>query len=198
MRSEGPVGDYLSVAIDDLGALARQTAEFGEYLDRLPGRLVAQLLCEVRPVTDSEAQRLAGPYERQFITTMALQPVNHGAAALLLGRYVLDGGHACAMAFGVHSRAEIPDSFAQVSDVHSDWMIQEATSMVETIVDGCTEFCRPFQNTRLTDMLAAHGPPGEPTWSFGVESQHGASSSHSSDEALEPFEQRWLPWQWRV
>jgi hypothetical protein len=185
------------VAIDDSGALASQTAEFGEYLDRLPGRLVAQLLCEVRPVTDVEARRLAGQYERQFVTTMAIQPVNQGAAALLLGRYVLDGGHACALAFGVHTRVEIPDSYAQVSDVRSDWMIQEAASMVESVVDGCTEFCRPFQSTRLTDMLAAYGPPGEPRWSVGVESQHGRSG-RSSDEALEPFEQRWLPWQWRV
>lgn len=185
------------MAFDDATALARQTAEFGEYLDRLPGRLVAQLLCEVRPLTDSEAQQLAGPYERQFVSTMALQPVNDGAAVLLLGRYDLDGGHACAMAFGVHTRVEIPDSYAQVSDVRSDWLIWEATLMVETVVDGCTEFCRPFQRTGLTDMLAAYGPPVEPTWSVGVESRHG-TSTRSSNGAMDPFEQRWLPWQWRV
>lgn len=193
----GPIGDHLHVSSDDPGALARPTARFGEYLDRLPGRLVAQLLCEVRPVTESEAQRLAGPYAREFVSTMAVQPANDQAAPLLLGRYYLDGGHACAMAFGVHTRIEIPDSYAQVSDVHSDWMIHEAHSMVETVVDGCTEFCRPFAHTNVTRMLAAYGPPEEPTWSVGVESRHG-TSRQSSNGPLEPFERRWFPWQWRV
>lgn len=193
----GPIGDSVSVPHEDAGALAGPTAEFGEYLDRLPGRLVAQLLCEVRPVTEVEAQQLAGPYERHFVSTMALQPANDGAATLLLGRYVLDGGNACAMAFGIQTRIEIPDSYAQVSDIHSDWMIQEANSLVGTVVDGCTEFCRPFERTGLTDMLAVYGPPGEPTWVVGVESRLG-TSSRSSNEAMDPFEQRWFPWQWRV
>lgn len=114
-----------------------------------------------------------------------------------MGRYSLEGGHACALAFGFHTRIEIPDSYAQPADVHSDWMIEEATSLTRTVVDGCTEFRRPFVHDQLSKLLATHGPSSTPLWSVGVESLHGRSRRTSDDQG-EPFEQRWLPWQWRA
>ena len=91
--------------------MSGRTVRFGEYLDVLPSRLVAQLLCEIRDLTPAEAEHLAGPYGRQFDSAAAIQPTNPGAATLLLGRYSLEGGHACALALGVHTRIEIPDSY---------------------------------------------------------------------------------------
>lgn len=185
------------MASDDEGALTRATARFGDYLDALPGRLLAELECVARDPTDAEAKHLAGSYDRQFVSTTVIEPNNFGAAPLLLGRFNLDGGYACVLAIGVHNRIEIPDSYAQASDVRSDWMMEEANSFVRTVVDGCTEFCRPFEHTNVMEMLATYGPPSTPQWLVGVESQHG-KTSRSSEEAHEPFEQRWRPWQWRV
>jgi hypothetical protein len=187
----GPPDEAYSRVTRDLAVV---TAEYGRYLDDLPGRLEWCYRCRTRALEEPERRRLDGVrslLSREGSSSYAVAPEGPDRATLLVVRSAFEGGAAALFALGVVSSELVPDCFCDACDPDSESLIEQAEGFIQVAIGGCVEFRREHRMGRLPSWAA----PVEHHWM-----EEGYRTAHSgaahADEGIkgEPFEREWLPW----